>query len=123
LGTCNRVGHRITGARHGQSSARNIGREFVHVCVDDHSRLAFSQVYKSGRKECGMVCLKVAVAWYKRLGIKTERVMTDNGSCYRSKIFFNKPCETMGIRNVHTKPLSPKTNGKAERFIQSNLRE
>jgi transposase InsO family protein len=70
-----------------------------------------------------MVCLKVAVAWYKRLGIKTERVMTDNGSCYRSKIFFNKPCETMGIRNVHTKPLSPKTNGKAERFIQSNLRE
>ena len=70
-----------------------------------------------------MACLKVAVAWYKRLGIKTERVMTDNESCYRSKIFFNKPCEAMGIRNVHTKPLSPKTNGKAERFIQSNLRE
>ncbi len=122
LGKFNRVGHRITGDRHGQSNARGIGWEFVHVCVDDHSRLAFSQVLKSERKECAMAFLKAAVAWYKRLGIKIERVMTDNGSCYRSKAF-NKLCKALGIRHIYTKPYTPKTNGKAERFIQSSLRE
>jgi len=87
LGKCDRVGHRITGDRHGQSSARGIGWEFVHVCVDDHSRLAFSQVRKSERKECAMAVLIATVALYKRLGIKIERLMTDNGSCYRAKAF------------------------------------
>ncbi len=122
LGKFNRVGHRITGDRHGQSNARGIGWEFVHVCVDDHSRLAFSQVLESEKKECAMAFLKAAVAWYKRLGIRIERVMTDNGSCYRSKVF-NKLCKAMGIRHIYTKPYTPKTNGKAERFIQSSLRE
>ena len=69
-----------------------------------------------------MAFLKAAVAWYKRLGIKIERVMTDNGSCYRSKVF-NKLCEAMGIRHVYTQQYTLKTNGKAERLIQSNLRE
>ena len=91
LGKFNRVGHRITNDRHGQSNARGVGWEFVHVCVDDHSRLAFSQVLESERKECAMAFLKAAVAWYKGLGITIERVMTDNGSCYRSKAF-NKLC-------------------------------
>ncbi|MDA1097926.1 MAG: IS481 family transposase [Proteobacteria bacterium] len=122
LGKFNRVGHRITGDRHGQSSARGIGWEFVHVCVDDHSRLAFSQVLESERKERAMAFLKAAVAWYQRLGIKIERVMTDNGSCYRSKAF-NKLCKAMAIRHIYTKPNTPKTNGKAERFIQSSLGE
>ena len=122
LGKFNRVGHRITGDRHGQSSARGIGWEFVHVSVDDHSRLAFSQVLKSERKECAMAFLKAAVAWYNCLGIKIERLMTDNGSCYRSKAF-NKLCKRLGIRHIYTKPYTPKTNGKAERFIQSSLRE
>jgi transposase InsO family protein len=122
LGKFDRVGHRITNDRHGQSSARGIGWEFVHVSVDDHSRLAFSQVLKSERKECAMAFLKAAVAWYKGLGIKIERVMTDNGSCYRSKAF-NNLCKAMGIRHIYTKPYTPKTNGKAERFIQSSLRE
>jgi transposase InsO family protein len=122
LGKFNRVGHRITGDRHGQSNARGIGWEFVHVCVDDHSRLSFSLVLESERKECAMAFLKAAVAWYKRLDIKIERVMTDNGSCYRSKAF-NKLCKRLGIRHIYTKPYTPKTNGKAERFIQSSLRE
>ena len=122
LGKFNRVGHRITNDRHGQSNARGVGWEFVHVCVDDHSRLAFSQVLESERKECAMAFLKAAVAWYKGLGITIERVMTDNGSCYRSKAF-NKLCKAMGIRHIYTKPYTPRTNGKAERFIQSSLRE
>ena len=122
LGKFNRIGHRITGDRHGQSNTRGIGWEFVHVCVDDHSRLAFSQILESERKECAMAFLQAAVAWYKRHGITIERVMTDNGSCYRSKAF-NKLCKALGIRHVYTKPYTPKTNGKAERFIQSGLRE
>ena len=69
-----------------------------------------------------MAFLKAAVAWYKGLGITIERVMTDNGSCYRSKAF-NKLCKAMGIRHIYTKPYTPRTNGKAERFIQSSLRE
>jgi transposase InsO family protein len=69
-----------------------------------------------------MACLKAAVAWYKRLGIKIERVMTANRSCYRSK-GFNKLCEVKGIRHAYTKPYTLKTNGKAGRFIQSSLRE
>jgi transposase InsO family protein len=120
LGKFNRVGHRITGNR--DNTNRGIGWEFVHVCVDDHSRLAFSQVLESERKECAIAFLKAAVAWYKRHGIRIERVMTDNGSCYRSKAF-NKMCKAMGLRHIYTKPYTPKTNGKAERFIQSSLRE
>jgi hypothetical protein len=75
LGKFNRTGHRITGDRHGQSNARGIGWEFVHVCVDDHSRIAFSQVLASERKECAMAFLKAAVLWYQGLGIKIDRVM------------------------------------------------
>ena len=122
LGKFDRVGHRITGDRHGQSSARGIGWEFVHVAIDDHSRLAFSQVLESEKKECAIAALKATVVWYKRLGITIERVMTDRGSCYRSKAF-NKVCKAFGIKHIYTKPYTPKTNGKAERFIQSSLRE
>lgn len=82
LGKFNRIGHRITGNR--DEKNRAVGWEFVHVCVDDHSRIAFSQVLQSEKKECAMAFLKAAVTWYQRLGIKIERVMTDNGSWYRS---------------------------------------
>ncbi len=126
LGKFSRTGHRITGERHGQSNQRHNGTapgwEFVHVAIDDHSRIAFSQVLVSERKECAGAFLIAAVAWYKSLGIKIERLMTDNGSCYRSKAF-NKLCKALGIRHISTKPYTPKTNGKAERFIQSSLRE
>ena len=122
LGKFNRAGHRVTGDRHGHSNFRGVGWEFVHVAIDDHSRIAFSQVLESEKKESAMAFLKAAVAWYQSLGIKIERVMTDQGSCYRSKAF-NKLCEALAIRHIYTKPYTPKTNGKAERFIQSSLRE
>ena len=122
LGRFNRVGHRITGDRHGQSSARGIGWEFVHVCIDDHSRIARADIMPDEKKESAIAALKTAVAWYASLGITIERVMTDNGSCYRSKAF-NKTCAALGLRHIFTKPYTPRTNGKAERFIQSSLRE
>ncbi len=121
LGKFARAGHRATGdPRQGES--RGIGWEFVHVCVDDHSRLAFSQILASERKEDAVAFLHAAVAWYRKLGIRVERVMTDNGSCYRSKAFA-RACAALGLRHLRTRPYTPKTNGKAERFIQSSLRE
>ena len=91
LGKFNRVGHRITGDRHGQSNQRcngaAPGSEFVRVCVDDHSRIAFSQVPENERKECAIAFLKAAVAWDQGIGIRIDRVMTDNGSCHKSKAF------------------------------------
>jgi transposase InsO family protein len=122
LGRFNKIGHRITGDRTGQSNSRGIGWEFVHVCVDDHSRLGFADVMPDERKESAVTFLKAAVAWYARLGVTIERVMTDNGSCYRSKAF-NKACSALSLRHIFTKPYTPRTNGKAERFIQSSLRE
>ena len=120
LGKFSQTGHRITHDRTVKS--RGAGWEFVHVCIDDHSRLGFSRVLASERKEDAVAFLKAAVLWYRKLGIRVERVMTDNGSCYRSKAF-NKTCKALGLRHIYTKPYTPKTNGKAERFIQSSLRE
>ncbi len=122
LGRFNKIGHRITGDRHRQSNSRGVGWEFVHVCVDDHSRLGFADVMPDERKESAAAFLKAAVAWYARLGVTVERVMTDNGSCYRSKAF-NKACRALRLRHIFTRPYTPRTNGKAERFIQSSLRE
>jgi len=77
LGKFNRTGHRITGDRTGQSNSRGIGWEFVHVCIDDHTRLGFSQVLASERKEDAVAYLTAAVGWYQKMGIKVERVMTE----------------------------------------------
>ena len=122
LGKFTRTGHRITGDRTGQSNTRGIGWEFMHVCIDDHSRLGFSQVLASERKEDAVAFLNEAVAWYRKLEIGIERVMTDNGSCYKSHAF-RAACKALGLRHIRTRPYTPKTNGKAERFIQSSLRE
>ena len=122
LGKFNRVGHRITGDRTGQSNSRGVGWEFVHVCIDDASRVAFSRVMKTERKGCAIAFLKAAVAYYKSLGITVERVMTDNGSCYKS-FAFRRACKRLGLRHIRTRPYTPRTNGKAERFIQTALRE
>jgi len=122
LGRFNKVGHRITGDRTGQSNSRGIGWEFVHVCIDDHSRIAFADIRPDEKKESAVAALKAAIAWYASLRITVDRVMTDNGSCYRSRAF-NKACGALGLRHIYTKPYTPKTNGKAERFIQSSLRE
>jgi len=122
LGRFNKIGHRITGDRTGQSNHRGAGWEFVHVCIDDASRLAFAEIMPNEKKESAIAFLQAALAYYAKLGIKVERVMTDNGSCYRSKAF-RQTCKASGLRHIFTRPYTPKTNGKAERFIQTSLRE
>jgi transposase InsO family protein len=121
LGRFERVGHRITGDRQ-LGESRGAGWEFVHVGIDDNSRVAFTQIHPDEKKESAVAFLKAAVAYYQSLGVKIQRVMTDNGSCYRSGDF-RKTCKDLGIKHIFTKPYTPKTNGKAERFIQTALRE
>ncbi len=120
LGRIERTGHRITGNR--RDRTRGAGWEFAHVCIDDHSRLAYVEMLPDERKESAVSFLEAAVAYYAKLGVAVERVMTDNGSCYRSGAF-RKACKSLGLRHIRTKPYTPKTNGKAERFIQTALRE
>ncbi|WP_269933570.1 IS481 family transposase, partial [Aminobacter sp. HY435] len=121
LGRFDRVGHRITGDPQ-QGKSRGAGWEFVHVCIDDASRVAFTQILPDERRESAVAFLKAALAYYASLGVTVSRVMTDNGSCYRSKAFA-RTCRELGLKHVRTKPYTPKTNGKAERFIQTALRE
>ena len=122
LGRFDRVGHRITGDRTGQSNSRGIGWEFVHVCIDDASRLAFSQILPDEKADSAVTFLKAAVAHYQSLGVTVARVMTDNGSCYKA-FAFRDACKALRLKHKRTKPYTPKTNGKAERFIQTALRE
>ncbi len=96
----NRVGHRITGDRTGQSKSRGIGWEFVHICIDDASRVAFSKIMPDEKKERTVAFLEAALAYYGSLGITVQRVMTDNGSCYRSKAF-RKACADHGLEACH----------------------
>lgn len=103
LGRFNKIGHRITGDRKGQSNSRGVGWEFVHVAVDDHSRIAFAKVMGNERKRCATTFLKAAIAHYESLGITVERVMTDNGSCYRS-LAFRRLCKRLGLKHIRTKP-------------------
>ena len=116
LGKFNQIGHRITGDRAGQSNSRGVGWEYVHVCIDDHSRIGFADIMPDQKKRSAVAFLKAAVAYYASLGVKTERVMTDNGSCYKS-FAFRRACTRLGLRHIRTKPYTPKTNGKVERFI------
>lgn len=120
LGRIERVGHRITG--NPRDRTRGVGWECVHVCVDDHSRVAFAEVRPDEGKATAVAFLTAAVASYARLGVRVQRVMTDNGGCYRS-FAFRDACLQLGLRHLRTRPYTPKTNGKAERFIQSSLRE
>ena len=122
LGRFERIGHRITGDRTGQSNGRGIGWEFVHVCIDDASRIAFTQILADEKKGSAVAFLLAAVAYYASLGITVLRVMTDNGSCFKSDDF-RQACIQLGLKHIRTRPYRPKTNGKAERFIQTALRE
>jgi len=122
LGRFERVGHRITGDRTGQPNSRGVGWEFVHVAVDDHSRLAFSRIMPDEKKESAVAFLRAAIAYYRSFGITVNRVMTDNGSCYRAGAFA-KTCREIGLKHIRTRHYTPRTNGKAERFIQTALRE
>ena len=126
-GRFERPGHRVTGKRTRRSRPRSraiggYGREYVHVCIDDHSRLSFSQIHADEKALSAIVPLRAAVTWYKRPGVKVTRVMTGNGSCYISKAFA-AACRNPGLKHIRTRPYTPRTNGKAERFIQTALRE
>ena len=126
LGRIDDVGHRITGDRRGQSNRRAAGRglgwEYLHVAIDDRSRLAYTQVLPSERKEDAIAFLQSSLAWFKSHGVTVERVMTDNGSAYKSRAFA-AALRDYGVAHKRTRPYTPKTNGKAERFIQSSIRE
>jgi transposase InsO family protein len=127
LGRIRGAGHRMTGSRASQKRTRVNGKltgvagwEFVHVCVDDATRLAYVEVLadETGRTAVGF--LRRAIAFYRRHGITVERVMTDNGTAYRSTIHALS-CRTLGVRHLRTRPYRPRTNGKAERFIRTLL--
>jgi transposase InsO family protein len=121
LGKFKVEGHRVTGDRQAGRS-RKAGWDFLHVCVDDASRLAYTEVLPSEGQYDTTAFLERALAWLARHGVTVQRVMTDNGSAYRSKLFA-KALQAAGARHVRTRPYTPRTNGKAERFIQTSLRE
>ncbi len=112
-----RPGHRMLGRGPGRYEEA-AGYEYVHVCVDDFSRLAFVEVLDDERALTAVGFLRRAVAWFAARGVDVERVMTDNGSAYRSRVHW-AACAVLGIRHTKTRPRRPRTNGKAERFIQT----
>ena len=127
LGRFSRPGHRALGRGPGrrltQTTAKGRGRgvvgwDFVHVCVDDATRLAYVEVLSDERGTSAAGFLERAVAWFADRGVTVERVMSDNGSCYVSREHA-RACQTLGLRHLRTRPYRPRTNGKAERFIQT----
>ena len=129
LGRIDGVGHRITGYHQGVHRKRGIGWEVLHVAIKpapakagDASRLAYTELLPDEKKQSAIAFLDRALAWFARLGVSVERIMTDNGSAYRSHAFRARLKEA-AIRHIRTRPYTPKTNGKAERFIQTSLRE
>jgi transposase InsO family protein len=122
LGRIKGIGHRITGDRTKSKRQRGIGWDFVHVCIDDASRMAYVEVLNDEKKETCTAFLRRAVAWFVRQGIRVRRVLTDNGNGYRS-LPFRHACAKLRIKHRRTRPYTPRTNGKAERFIQTLLRE
>lgn len=122
LGRFDTPGHRVLERTDGYS-ASGMGWEYVHVCIDYHSRVAYVEVLDQGETgDATAGFLERAVAHFKGLGVTTERVLTDNGSGYRSKLF-QQAIQRLGISHSRTRPYTPRTNGKAERFIQTVQRE
>jgi transposase InsO family protein len=120
LGRIGCVGHRIHGDR--RRASPGIGWEYVHVAIDDHSRIAYVEVLAD---QLGPTCatfLTRAVAWFRARGIEVQRVLSDNGSGYVSRPF-RASCDALGVQHRRTRAYTPRTNGKAERFIQTLLRE
>ena len=120
LGKIRGVGHRITGDK--TKRARGIGWEYVHVCIDDASRLSYVEVLEDEKGPTASTFVRRATAWFAARGIETKKILTDNGSCYVSKIFA-ETCSSLRIKHARTRPYRPQTNGKAERFIQTLIRE
>ncbi len=122
LGRFERTGHRITGDRAGQSNGRGIGWEYLHLAVDDHSRLAYSEILADEKRGSCLTFLFNALRFFRRHGATVERVMTDNGPAFKSRRYA-KALRLLRIRHKRTQPYTPKTNGKVERFVQTSLRE
>jgi len=123
LGRIRRWGHRSTGTRRWQHRTRGIGWEFLHVALDDHSRLTYAELLPDQRGETAAAFLTRAAAWFRQQGVRRlERVMTDNGPAYLSQTF-QHALGVLGARHLRTRPYTPRTNGKVERVIQTLLRE
>jgi len=122
LGRIRYLGHRMTGDRRGQSNSRGTGWEVVHLCIDDHSRVSYAEVLPDETGETTASFAHRAIAWFAENGIVVRRAMSDNGSPYRSKLFAHV-LESLGIRHIFTRPYTPRTNGKAERFVRTMLGE
>ena len=122
LGKFNRIGHRITGDRTGQSNTRGVGWEYVHLAIDDHSRLAYSEILPDEKRASCLRFLFNALRFFRSFGVKVQRVMTDNGASFRS-FRYAKALRRLRIKHLRTRPYTPRTNGKAERFVQTSLRE
>jgi transposase InsO family protein len=120
LGRIARPSHRVTGNR--RDRVAGIGWEYLHVAIDDHSRIAFSALYPDEKRSSVLAFLAAALAYYARFAIRFRAVLTDNGPAYRSRAFA-QACRTLGLKHRFTRPYTPRTNGKAERFIQTALRE
>jgi transposase InsO family protein len=127
LGVITGVGHRVTGRRDSQNANRRARRagapkgwEFVHVCVDDATRLAYAEVLTDEKATSAVAFLGRAIAFYAAHAITAQRVMTDNGSPYRSTLH-TLACRALGLRHLRTRPYRPRTNGKAERFIKTMI--
>jgi transposase InsO family protein len=122
LGRFERTGHRITADRTGQSNGRGIGWEYLHLAIDDHSRLAYSEILPNEKRSSCLTFLFHALRFFRRHGVAVERVMTDNGPAFASRRYA-KALRRLGIAHRRTRPYRPQTNGKAERFVQTSLRE
>jgi transposase InsO family protein len=127
LGRINGAGHRVTGNRASQNANRRARRkggpagwEFVHVCVDDATRLAYAEVLDDEKATTAIAFLRRAIAFYAAHAITVQRVMTDNGAAYRSTAHA-LACRVLGVRHLRTRPRRPRTNGKAERFIKTMI--
>ena len=113
LGRIERIGHRITGNR--RDTVDGAGWEFLFVAIDDRARIGFTDLYPDERKASAVQFLRNTVAYFASLGVRVKRVLTDNGSAFRSKAFA-KACRRLGLKHSFTRPYRPQTNGKAERF-------
>ena len=118
LGRIGQPGHRVNGDR--RTRTRGIGWEYVHVAIDDATRLVYVEVLDDEKAVTAAGFLRRAVAHFASFGIRVERVMTDNGSAYRATIHA-LACKALGIKHLRTRPYRPRTNGKAERFIRTML--
>ena len=116
-----RPGHRITGDRQ-HDHTPGAGWEFLHIAIDDHSRLAFAQLFPDETAASAITFLHAALAFFQKHGVSIQRVYSDNGSCYRAHAM-TAAVAALGLKHRFTRPYTPKTNGKAERFIQTSLRE